>query len=68
LANGFARLSIFRGECFASENVIYDTGDDEGVSAFGLQYHAVEPFEAEPGAHDRQRTWFWVDGGRSGSP
>jgi SAM-dependent methyltransferase len=51
-----------------SENVIYDTGDDEGVTAFGLQYHAVEPFETEPGqqiaicgAHDRQRTWFWIE-------
>lgn len=47
--------------------VIYDTGEDEGVLAFGTQYHAVDPFEAESGqqfsiagGHDRLRTWFWV--------
>ncbi len=51
-----------------SEGVIYDTRDDQGVTAFGMQYHAVEPFDAAAGqeltiagAHDRQRSWFWVE-------
>jgi predicted O-methyltransferase YrrM len=50
-----------------ADDVLYDTGDDS-VKAFGIQYHAVEPFETESGqqiviagAHDRLRTWFWVD-------
>ena len=54
-----------------AEGVIYDTGEGEPVTAFGMQYHAVEPFEAEPGqqitiagAHDRQRSWFWVEPSR----
>jgi SAM-dependent methyltransferase len=48
------------------DDILYDTGD-EGVTAFGLQYHAIELFDAEPGQriaiagqHDRQRTWFWI--------
>ncbi len=51
-----------------ADDVFYDTGDDSGVTAFGVQYNAVEPFECEPGqpitiggAHDRLRTWFWID-------
>lgn len=50
-----------------SPDELYDTGDDEGVTAFGLQFHPVEPFEARPGeqitvrgSHDRTLTWFWV--------
>jgi SAM-dependent methyltransferase len=50
-----------------ADDVVYDTGDDEGVTAFGIEYHAVEPFEADAGqgiairgAHDRKRTWFWI--------
>lgn len=50
-----------------ADDVLYDTGDDEGVTAFGIEYHAVEPFESEAGqsisicgAHDRKRTWFWI--------
>lgn len=51
-----------------TDDIRYDTGDDQGVTAFAIQYHAVEPFEsvagqrvAIAGAHDRQRTWFWID-------
>jgi hypothetical protein len=50
-----------------ADGIVYDTGDGEAVSAFGVQYHAVEPFDTEPGqeitvagAHDRRTTWFWV--------
>lgn len=62
--NGIAQWLRFE----LADGVSYDTGDDEGVTAFGLQYHAVEPFEAEAGqrvtiagAHDRLSTWFWID-------
>lgn len=51
-----------------ADETLYDTGDD-GVTAFGIQYHAVEPFEAKAGqpvtisgAHDRRSVWFWIDG------
>jgi len=51
-----------------ADGIEYDTGDGEGVTAFGLQYHAVEPFYAEPGqaitidgAHDRHGMWFWIN-------
>ena len=50
------------------DDIIYDTGQDEGVTAFGVQYHALEPFETSRGqvfkiggGHDRLRTWFWVE-------
>lgn len=50
-----------------SDGTFYDTGEDDAVTAFGMQYHAVEPFDAQAGqeivvagAHDRQRSWFWV--------
>lgn len=52
-----------------AEDVVYDTGMDDGVTAFGVQYHALDPFESERGqqlviggGHDRLRTWFWIDG------
>ena len=51
-----------------AEDIAYDTVEDEGVMAFGVQYHAVEPFEADQGqeikiagGHDRLRTWFWIE-------
>jgi SAM-dependent methyltransferase len=51
------------------DGILYDTGEDEDVPAFGIQFHAVESFDAEPGqrvtlcgAHDRQRTWLWTGG------
>lgn len=50
------------------DDIVYDTGQDEGVTAFGVQYHAIEPFETcrgqeltIGGGHDRLRTWFWVE-------
>jgi hypothetical protein len=50
-----------------ADGVLYDTGDDEDVTAFGLQYHAVDPFDCESGqriaidgAHDRHGMWFWI--------
>lgn len=50
-----------------ANGILYDTGDGEDVTAFGMQFHAVEPFECEPGQriaiaghHDRQRSWFWI--------
>lgn len=52
-----------------ADDILYDTGDGEGVMAFGIEYHAIEPFEIEAGspvtihgAHDRHRIWFWIDG------
>ena len=51
-----------------ADGVTYDTGDDEDVTAFGLQYHAVNPFDPAPGqmiaidgAHDRHGMWFWIN-------
>ena len=52
-----------------TDDILYDTGDGEGVMAFGIEYHAIEPFECAAGSpvtiqgsHDRQRMWFWIDG------
>lgn len=49
-----------------ANDVVYDTGEDDSVKAFGIEYHALDPFQAQSGeqisisgAHDRQRTWFW---------
>lgn len=57
-----------------AEGVAYDTGDGEGVTAFGLQYHAIEPFHCEDGqairidgAHDRHGMWFWINDLRDSS-
>jgi SAM-dependent methyltransferase len=58
-----------------ADGVIYDTGEDAAVTAFGIEYHAIEPFEAEAGqefiicgAHDRKRTWFWIGDGNGVQP
>jgi protein arginine N-methyltransferase 7 len=63
--NGIAQWLRFR----LADDILYDTRDDAGVTAFGVQYHAVESFTPEPGqrmaicgSHDRLRTWFWIGG------
>ena len=50
-----------------TDDIIYDTGEDDGVRAFGTLFYAVDSFDVAPrqlvevgGAHDRMRTWFWI--------
>lgn len=50
-----------------ADDIIYDTGEDAGVRAFGTVFHAVDAFDVvaeEPvtiaGSHDRTRTRFWI--------
>lgn len=62
--DGIAQWLRFR----ITDDIVYDTGEDAGVRAFGTMFHATDPFEAVPGqsvtiggAHDRHSTWFWVE-------
>lgn len=50
-----------------ADDLIYETDCDD-AKAFGMQYHALDPFETEPGeeitiagAHDLDRVWFWIE-------
>lgn len=49
-----------------ADDLVYET-DREDAKAFGMQYHALEPFETIAGAevticgaHDLDRVWFWL--------
>lgn len=49
------------------DGIVYDTGEETGVEAFGIEFHTATPRETTEGEkiliagkHDRVSTWFWL--------